>query len=175
MPFLNKYQRYLGRVGLEVGPFFDPILVPAKFPGKSLVYLDNDPYAIKFLRNGGNKQIRVIFANVNLFNNKKIYQQSTFSKHKYDFAVMSQIFNYIDYQSFLTHLHKQLNKKAYIFVNNATNYGIPSLFSKLRPRNTTSTIQIVKKCGFKIIEKQIIKSLNNHQHNQRLLLVAQKK
>jgi len=46
---LKKYEKNLGKVILEVGPFFNPLILPEKGSSVKVFYWENDPHVVKWI------------------------------------------------------------------------------------------------------------------------------
>lgn len=164
LPLIKKYD--LGNKLLEVGPFFIPLLTPASFPNNHITFMDNDPYVIKYLIDNY-PQTTVISQDCNTLPEK--------FKQQYTTIVVSHVFNYINYQEFLNHIPSMLSDNGYFFLNNSPHYGLPNFFHPSRPENNDQTLKSIQAVGLKIIEYQLIPSLNKqYQPEERLLVVAKK-
>jgi len=161
MVFIKKYKRSLGRNILEIGPFFDPLIKPSS--QYKVYYLDRDKFVQGWLRS--NKQ-RVYGIDLN---KKYTLPNSFFSS-----VVVSQVFNYIDYEKFLKKINGSLVDNGLLLVNNVTNYGIKKLFHKNKPTSLEQTVKVIKSTGYDILEKKIIEFSINNERFKRLLVVAKK-
>src|SRR5438046_1099014 len=49
LPLINKHRKGIGKVVLEVGPFFNPLITPKDFSGKHIFYWENDRHVLEHL------------------------------------------------------------------------------------------------------------------------------
>ncbi len=162
LPFMEKYD--VGRTPLELGPFFNPVLISDLFPGAEISYIDNDKYVVQYLAK------RYPTAAVQLQNIDCLDYQKEHSA-----IVVSHLFNYINYRLLIRKMPDLLLPKGFFFLNNSPDYGLSPFFSAKRPRSNQEVIETVIKAGLKIKEYTILPSPNIcHQPNERLLLVAQR-
>jgi hypothetical protein len=171
---INKCIHEIGNHILEVGPFFNPLtkFIGDRIASKSVTYLENDPFAIQWL-NHQNFPFNFKVQRQDI-NHLDIASASSFGM--FDAVIASQLFNYIDYESFLYIISKIIYQDGLLFVNNVVDYGLPSLFHPKRPESIDKTIMSIESTGFEIISCEIV--LTEHQEFQkhnRLLLVAKKK
>lgn len=171
LPILNRYKPRLGSVGLEIGPFFHPLLTNKSFADRTIIYLELNRQAAKYLRENYPRS-RVLCHDIDLLPQEGRSILPVF--HGVDFVVASQVLNYINFKRFLRYLGRHLLGGAYLFVNNTVGYGWPDFFSRARPRSIPSTIKSIKEAGFDIVEALIVESSHRIQRNKRLLLVAKK-
>ncbi len=169
LPLIKKHWELLGDVLLEAGPFFNPLLTVKDFPGKKIVYWDNDPHVLSYLseKNKG-EDISIVFCDLN--------KMPTFPRHHmFDAAVASHILNYIEYASFLEEINKLLNRGGLLFINNSIEYGLSPFFSAHRPKSNGELLRTLQRAGFEILEQEEIESPDRaHQPHNRFLIVAQK-
>jgi hypothetical protein len=171
LPVLNRYKTRLGRVGLEVGPFFHPLLTNKSFANRTIFYLEFNRRAANYLR-GNYPRSRVLCHDIDWLSKEGSRIPDVF--HGVDFVVVSQVFNYINFKRFLRFLVYHLQDGAYLFVNNVVGYGWPDFFSRTRPRSIPSTMKSIKDAGFEIVEARILEPSQRCQRNKRLLLVGRK-
>lgn len=184
LPFLNKYKNKMGKVILEVGPFFNPLVTPERFPNKHIFYWENDHHVLQFLaKNYNDNKTHAMFCDLNHIDGPSLLKlKSQTLKHfktlgyeevKFDVIVASHVFNYIDYRLFLMVVKDFLKKDGLLFINNVVNYGLPDFFSEQRPKSIPETLQTIKQTGYVIIDKTILDSpYPKYQRNKRLLVVA---
>ena len=180
-PFIKKYYKKLGTAILEIGPFFDPLIIPSKFKSKEIFYIDSDHYVKEYLTERFSN-ITFLLHNLNTedenewFSIEVCIMKELRKKNlkKFDAIVLSQVINYIDYKKVFSLIKKYHTNNGLIFINNVIDYGIPSLFSDKRPRSDNELIEYLEKIGYKLIEKEIIATWNKDiQKNNRLILVIQ--
>ncbi len=185
LPLLKKYKSSIGDIILEVGPFFDPLIVPQQFPGKKICYLDDDRHVIHWLRNNSNGDTSSIRYNLNRLSPteqqklKRSFRKTMSSlgtnRVVFDSIVVSQVLNYINFPQFSRAIGQYLKSGGLLFINNTIDYGIPALFSSTRPHNDQEIMDSFKKAGFKTVAHQTIPSAHqSHQKNDQLLLVLKK-
>lgn len=183
LPLLRKYKREMGRVILEVGPFFNPLVTPKEFPHATIFYWENDHHVFRYLKNRYPEKTCPIFCDLNKIEGNSLLQlkldtqqcckRENLKKIAFDSVVISHVFNYIDYKMFLLVVKEFLKKDGLIFINNVVNYGLPAFFSERRPTSIGNTIRAVKETGYTILHKKICESSDAmHQKNKRLLIVA---
>jgi hypothetical protein len=180
-PFLDQYRSRLGRVILEVGPFFTPLVVPDEFTESIVVYWDNDPHVLKWLAErhdaGRALPMRCSFGDIE---NPAV--ACTLRRHLagagvhspgVDSAIMSQVLNYVDFRWFLTAIHGYVKPGGHIFVNNVVDYGLPPHFSERRPRSIQHTLQVIGETGYTVVEHATLDTPDaRYQKNERLIVVA---
>ncbi len=161
---LKKYKRERAAV-LEVGPFFNPLVTPTTFPNCDIFYYENDVHALKWLQKKFGKTTHPVYLDTELIDKER--------KQLFDFVVVSQVFNYIDYKKFIRSIKCFLRKGSLIFINNVIDYGLPILFSQKRPKSIREMVGAFKKEEYEIIEKTVMNFPNKrYQKNKHLLLVA---
>src|SRR3989344_5704089 len=184
---LNSNKNFYGKTILEVGPFFNPLVTPRKFFNKNIFYWEYDKYAIDWLlkKNKGKKVFPIYCDDLNnlkedsflklKIKTKKYFNKYGLKKVEFDYVIISQVFNYIDYKTFLINLKNFLKKDGLIFINNVVNYGYGAheFFSEKRPKSIPETLRTIKETEYEIIEKKVYESKNKkHQKNKRLIVVA---
>ena len=179
LPLINKYESQVGSTMIEAGPFFEPLLTPDTFPGKSIIYVDNDHFVADYLaaRFPDAHIISHDFKNPFLELQDKIKKVLKIAQRPLiGSLVASHLLNYIDFQNFILTSRELLFEGGLLFINNSIDYGLPSFFSSQRPRNNAEIIEALVRFGFDIVKEQEILSENREiQLNSRLLLVARKK
>ena len=186
-PILKEYNQDIGKTILEAGPFFNPLVTPRKFFNKNIFYWEYDKYAIDWLlkKNKGKKVFPIYCDDLNnlkedsflklKIKTKKYFNKYGLKKVEFDSVIISQVFNYIDYKTFLINLKNFLKKDGLIFINNVVNYGYGAheFFSEKRPKSIPETLRTIKETEYEIIEKKVYESKNKkHQKNKRLIVVA---
>jgi hypothetical protein len=183
-PILKKHRKAMGKVILEVGPFFDPLITPKEFPNAEIFFWENDSNVLKYLKNTyPGKNVYPIFCDLNKIEGKpllklkletkKYFSKLNLKKISFDAVIISQVFNYIDYKLFLIVLKDFIKKDGLIFINNVVDYGLPTFFSKKRPKSILETTRTVIETGYDLLDKKIYESSNKKsQKNKRLILVA---
>src|SRR3989344_3343435 len=48
LPLMQRWD--IGSRALEVGPFFNPLLTPTRFPSIGITFMENDPHVVQYLR-----------------------------------------------------------------------------------------------------------------------------
>ncbi len=177
-PFLEAYQDQIGQTILEVGPFFNPIIQPHDYPGSQICYWENDPHVLQYLAGQfGQDKVHFIKHDINQTLTDGCFEQlELFSQNKIEAinsVVVSQVFNYIDYEGFIEVVRKKLDRKGLLFLNNVIDYGLPMFFSDKRPKSIEETIITLENKGFEVLYQRILQTENlEFQKNDRLLLVA---
>jgi hypothetical protein len=185
IPFLTKNSHLLGKFLLEVGPFFNPLLlsdeVKEVLPASTEVaFLENDPYAIDWLRLKGQANIFNINISDSAFRSRIEHHVSLMGtvfpdfNAKFDGILISQVMNYVDYRFLLESLYPLLNKNGLLFINNVVDYGIPVLFSDKRPGSNQDIVRAAVNCGFSIQEEAVIPRHFSKEGHDRLILVLTK-
>ena len=180
LPMLKKYLwwQIQGKV-IEFGPFVNPLVTPTEnglwhTAFLNITYYDNEPRALAYLNDRFNKFPQKPIITV-CGNFKDIDKNLT--GRKYDYMIMSQIFNYMDFRAFFQKAREHLNKNGLIFINNVADYGIPEYFapSGKRPESDEDVLWAAKELGFEIVEHECIQSIDpSHQIAPRLLAVIRK-
>jgi hypothetical protein len=184
MPFIQKYKKDLGNIILEVGPFFNPLITPKKFPKAKIFYWENDYNVLKYLKDSYRcKNVYPIYCDLNKIEGnsflklkletKIFFKELKLHKISFDSVVLSHVFNYIDYKLFLMVLKDYIKKDGFLFINNVVDYGLPAFFSEKRPKSIPNTIRIVKETGYNILEQKIFESPDKkNQKHERLIIIA---
>lgn len=173
----------MGKTVLEVGPFFNALVTPKRFPNTVIVYWENDRHVLEwFAKKENGKTVYPLYCDLNniegesLIKLKKqtqqIFEQLNRKQIAFDSVVISHVFNYIDYKLFLVVLKDFLKEGALVFLNNVIEYGLPPFFSKKRPLNNNEIFQTFQEMGYEIIEKKFFPSPKKNMKNKRLILVA---
>lgn len=185
LPLLRKYKREMGKIVLEVGPFFNPLVTPREFPRAKIFYWENDRHVLAHLKKIYNEKVFPIYCNLNAIEGtsllklkmetKKYFKKLGIDKISFDSVVASHVFNYIDYKLFLLILREFISPRGLIFINNVVDYGLPLFFSERRPKSIQETVRTIKDSGYSIVEKKILDSRNlKYQRNKRLLVAARR-
>jgi hypothetical protein len=160
LPTLTRYASTLGASVLEIGPFFNPLLVPLAVDPRSLLerdacvtYWENDPHAAAWLR-------QTLGA--------KVVDLDLHSPGGYTSVVASQVLNYVDHRKFLRLAAKLLSKGGLLFINNVVDYGLPELFSPDRPRSDEELSRALVASGFACLEKEQLESPRPGEHPRTL-------
>ncbi|MBI2426530.1 MAG: hypothetical protein HYV34_01660 [Candidatus Kerfeldbacteria bacterium] len=183
LPYLRRYKKEMGKVILEVGPFFNPLVTPLEFPEVIIFYWENDHHVLRYLKNRYQEQVYPIFCDLNKIEGDSLMrlkletqrycQREHLKKIAFDSVVISHVFNYIDYKLFLLVMKEFLKKDGLLFINNVVDYGLPAFFSERRPTAVSETLKAVKGSGYKILHKKMFDSSDSkHQKNRRLVVVA---
>ena len=182
LPLLEKWKGHLGDLVLEAGPFFHPLVNQKTFPGKTIVYWDNDMYVLNYLAEEQPGTV-IQFCDLNKVGESRSRLQQELGKKFRQIemnpiissVVISHLFNYIDYSSFLREIREFLVEEGLVFINHSVNYGLPPFFSPQRPRSNLELLMALEHYEFKILEKKELPSPNTaYQPQSRLLVVAQK-
>ncbi len=184
LPVLKRYQRSLGSTILEVGPFFNPLITPERYPKKTIFYWENDYHVLTWLRRGNaGKSVHTIYCDLNTIKGQSLltlknetqryFHKKRQGKMHFDTVVASHVLNYIDYKLFLMVMKEFLKKNGLLFLNNVQDYGLPTFFSENRPKGVDETLTILKQTGYTVVYKRIIPSADPaHQKYPRLIIVA---
>jgi len=184
-PFIKKYESRLGKVVLEVGPFFNPLIIARELKNKTVFYWENDRHVLKWLGNNFNGHNSFpIYCDLNKIEGnsilklkmetEKYFKKQKLNKVEFDSIISSHVFNYIDYKLFLMIIKDFLKKQGLLFINNVVDYGLSMFFSDKRPVSISATLKTLEETGYKILEKKIFESPDKkHQKNKRLIVVAQ--
>lgn len=185
-PFLEKYCDAMGENILEVGPFFNPLIVPERFPGKKIFFWENDPNVLRWLCKHHGASCYPIFCDLDDFRGERVTKLYAATRGQFrrsvgwggpdlgpqfSSVVASHLLNYIDYHSLLFILKTFLQRGALVFINNVVDYGLPRYFSEGRPRSSAETVGILKELGFVILE-QVTEPVETSYGHERLLVVA---
>ncbi len=167
---INYYLKPVPGNVLELGPFTNPLVTTLKFPEHKITYVDNDSEVLNYL---AGEHLSAGFINCNLDNLDLIEGENT-----YDYAIASQIFNYIDYRKLLREIRRLLKPRGRLFVNNVVDYGIPDFFARrgVRPSSIDETLSEIESADFRIIDFLKYPPLDiakGHQPDDRLLCVAE--
>ena len=187
---LRKYKNYLGETILEIGPFFHPLITPAKYHGKKIYYLDKEKHILDQFSKRGVPSDHLILHDLNKLGRidyislknkiRKALSSSNSGAEKFDSIIISQVFNYIDYKKFLMRIRSFMTKGGLMFLNNVTDIGITSFYSAKRPRSAKATIETFKEIGYEIVEKKISNPVpsgykGKGMRARQLILVARKR
>lgn len=174
IPFMLKYKSAFDRAILEIGPFFNPLLKQEALishiaPGHITTFIENDPYAVKWLR--ANYDSKVIDIDLNHIpgNNALSGEAAVF-----DVIVISQVMNYVDHRLLLACIYPVLSRGGLIFINNVINYGIPVLFSDKRPASDHDIRTAAVDQGFTVLESAQLPRQFEQEPADRLILVLSK-
>lgn len=181
-PVIDKYKDQMGQNILEIGPFFNPLITPEKFPDSSICYWENDYHVLRHhINNSAGKAVHPIHCDLNLiegdsFLKLKLATENVFSEDiHFDSIVISHVLNYVDYKMLFVVLKNFIKPGGLIFINNVVDYGLPVFFSDKRPKSIEDTLKSIKDTGYEIVEKEIQESpYKEHQKNERLLVVIKK-
>lgn len=181
-PYILGHKARLGPSWLEIGPFFNPLsLLPELGPlhgaGDSLMFLENDPHAVAWLRE--KHQATVLALNMNDAAFFEAFKSAVFERTgspfpTFDVLLISQVLNYVDFRKLLSQLYPCSKPGALVFINDAPDYGIPQLFSASRPANNDEIVAAVSSAGFSIVEKAYVPNLDRRGNVERLIVVARK-
>jgi len=182
IPYIIKYKDILGGHLLEIGPFFNPILVSdeierAYSKEKNVTFLENDRHALRWLSHTYKANIFDIDIKDNGFRDLLMKDIQVMAnrdldfKKKFDVILISQVLNYIDYSFLLECIFPILHNNGLLFINNVIDYGIPLLFSGKRPGSNQELRDTALKQGFLIVEEEIIASAFPEQVNDRLIMI----
>lgn len=166
LPLLERYG--VGERPLEVGPFFNPLVTPQRFPAARITYLDNDIFVRAYLQQQFGDSVIIINQDINAPLNVPL----VISK-QYTSVIASHVLNYIDFAAFLQHVPKRLVPRGMLFINNVLDYGIPALFSEQRPGSNEEIFYAIEKAGLAIEEQHLYPSAYpDVQLQRRLCLMA---
>lgn len=182
LPFFEKHYKKIGSVVLEYGPFFNPLIIPLRFPDKKIFFWERRAKVRNFLVKAYGPKVTPLAASFTNFTklslemlekrtNKALLGQGIFQK-KFNSVVASQCFNYMDYKAFLKFVTRFCAKGTLLFINNAPGYGVKKKFSKKGAKSNKETIDAVKKNGFLVVEKKLGKIENKNSDPERMILVA---
>jgi hypothetical protein len=186
IPYLVRYKDVLGKHLLEIGPFFNPLLVCEdleKVLSKETVvtFLENDPHALRWLSHRCKANIfdidikDIAFRDLLMSNIQLMALRTPGFKKRFDVILISQVLNYVDYCSLLEYLYPILHDSGLLFINNVIDYGIPLLFSEKRPGSNRELRDTVLGYGFRVVEEDIISSTFPEQVNDRLIMILSKR
>lgn len=170
LPSLNKFSSQFGERILEVGPLFNPHIVPEKFKDKEIHYWEKDANICNWLENKyfGKK---VFVRNIDIDKMVPVVGLKLF-----DVIIISNVFNYIDYKKFLKNTKWLLKEGGIIIIDNITNFGCPQHFSEKRPKSVYEIIKNLKNTGFELLSKKSYKYFNPKiNKNMIQIIVARKK
>jgi hypothetical protein len=175
LPFIESHVARLGQRILEVGPFFHPLVTLERFPGRQIVYWENDRHVLRWLRQTM-KPSQAVHCNLRKLRSHSLSKRGQGrSRLLFDTVIASQVFNYLDPARFVRVLHGVLKEGGLLFVNNVVGYGLPSFFSPRRPRSAVETVRTLKDAGYEILEKHILDSpYPRYQRNKRLVCIARR-
>lgn len=176
IPFILKHKHKFQNQLLEIGPFFNPLLKSTELESgisksSNIVFLENDPYAAKWLEY--NHNCCVIKTNINSptfeddFINELLCEKHTL---KFDLIIISQVLNYVDSYRLLKYMYSFLKHDGFIFINNVCNYGIPQLFSANRFKSNNDLIKACRDIGYSVVEHHFL-PLDVREPEERLILV----
>ncbi len=184
IPFILKYKHRLGNYFLEIGPFFNPILVSKEInsvvsKNSFIHFLENDPNVINWLRSNFSAKVTSIDFNRGDLKSKlrsMVLDERGRTKFHFDTVLISQVLNYVDFRFLLEGISSLIKPGSLVFINNVINYGLPSLFSPQRPLNNDDLIAGAEAKGFSVVEKCILPQKDyRNQTLDRLILVLEKK
>lgn len=181
-PYIVEHKARLGPSWLEIGPFFNPLSLLPELKllhgvGDSLIFLENDPYAVAWLREKHDATVLALNMNDEAFFEafeSAVFERTGASFPTFDVLLISQVLNYVDFRKLLSQLSPCAKRGALVFINNAPDYGIPQLFSPRRPENNEAIVDAVSSAGFSIVEKEYVPNLDRRGDVDRLILVARK-
>jgi hypothetical protein len=182
LPFFKKYYKKMGKVLLEYGPFFNPLLIPLRFPDKQIFYWERRASVRKFIVKAYGPTVTPLSASFTTFSKtslkaiekrtKQALDKSGVPEKKFDSVVASQCFNYMDYKAFLDFLPKFCKKGTLLFVNNAAGYGVAKKFSKKGTKNNKEMVEAIRKAGFSVVEKKSYDIVKKSLTLERMIVVA---
>ncbi|MBI5553487.1 MAG: hypothetical protein HY917_01980 [Candidatus Diapherotrites archaeon] len=184
LPVLKKYIHQADKCILEIGPFFNPLVTPARFSEKIICYWENDRHVLEWLAQR-NPNVHAIYCDLNAIRGESLLKirretQKELEKEgiretRFDAIVLSHVLNYVDYKLLLAVLPEFLQKNGQVFINHVTDYGLPAFFSVNRPKNVQEILQTLQETGYWVKEKNLLSPrFPPYQKNKRLILVAQK-
>lgn len=167
---LARYARTLGDSVLEIGPFFNPLLVPVATDPRSLLerdacvtYWENDPHAAAWLRQTLGAEVVDLDLHAAFASNADYL-----SLGSYTAVVASQVLNYVDHRKFLRLAAKLLSSGGLLFINNVLDYGLPALFSPNRPRSNEELSCALIASGFVCLEVEHLEPPRPGEHPRTL-------
>ena len=156
-PYLEEIKTSDLKNVLEIGPFFNPLVTPERFPGYQILYWENDPYVIKYLEEKYGESVDIFSCDLSIFNENNIIDLwSDLSEvlkvehPQFGHVIMSHILNYVDYKAVFIQLKHFLPKGAMIYINHVVDYGLPRFFNQKRPKSHKELIETLEKLGFSI-------------------------
>lgn len=182
IPFIAKYSDRLGNAFFEIGPFFNPLTVGKELQNvistdRFIVFLENDPFAVSWLKSTFQANVIVLDMNAPDFRNELslcLLEEAGRPASLFDTVIISQVLNYIDFRLLFESVYTLLKPGGLLFINNVINYGIPPLFSPRRPLGNDEVIQGALEKGFTLIEKAIVPNYFKKEMHERLILVLEK-
>lgn len=182
IPFVIKYQHRLSANILEIGPFFNPLSISRELcqvipKDSNVFYIENDPFAIAWLRSTFAAGVFDLDMNASGFG--EAFQESMFKETgsrqvSLGAVIISQVLNYVDFRHLFGLVYSWLIPGGLLFVNNVTNYGIPPLFSDKRPQSNEELLEGSLGKGFSLVEKAIMPRYFRKEVNDRIILVLEK-
>lgn len=182
IPFIAKHKARLGNSFLEIGPFFNPVILSRELSdvipiNSFILFLENDPFAIDWLKLNFNANVISLDINDPVFSNAlatSVFNERGDTKNLLDCVLISQVLNYVDFRMLLEVVYALMKPGGVLFINNVVDYGIPPLFSPGRPRSNEDLTEGAINKGFKVVEKEIIPRRFRKEFNDRLILVLEK-
>lgn len=174
--YMDKFSAHMGVSILEIGPFFNPLtrFLENTLHQKSITFWENDPNVIEWLDQSQfafSHQVKKV--DVNGISHPEQEEQAF--DNSFDSIIVSQIFNYIDYQEVLLVLNKHMRSQGLIFVNNVVDYGLPTFFSPKRPKSIGETLEQLENAGYEMLDYDILPTVYpEHQPQNRLVAVGRK-
>jgi hypothetical protein len=169
-PYLTKYWPTIGRVLVEVGPFFNPLIEPRALSAEqALLYWENDEHACRWLSRAADHRVHTMCCDVTTMESAD-FEISAYpricgsTQYAIDAVVCSQVLNYIDSRRFFQNLSSRVATGGLLFINNVVDYGLPTLFSHQRPTSIDDTIESMGAAGFELVEGQILRGPRATDH-----------
>jgi len=168
---------------LEIGPFFTPLATPARFPDCRIIYWENDPYAVTWLRRTHGTYGKADVVTLDLLDAEAPGFLTTTREHLashdaelLDVAIISQVLNYVDYRALLRVVASAMRSGGLVAVNNVVNYGLPLFFADRRPQSVEETIATIEATGFDVVCCDVIPAQWDVQAGEpRLVILAEKR
>ena len=185
LPYIEKYYCQSNKYLLEIGPFFNPLsfhdsISSLRSEETTVVFLENDLHALAWLNNNFRSKLFDIdirhpdFKTTLEHNIEKLKRSDPEFAGLFDFMIISQVLNYVDFKDLFKALYTILNVGGFILINNVLEYGIPVLFNPARPRNNNELVDAAVAAGFSVAEKHLLEPEFIREPDRRLVLVLTK-
>jgi len=178
--YIKKHLPLMTGPVLEVGPFFNPLLLDEEVRGAfesedQFYFLENDEFAVDWINNrtGSGK---VLDLDMNHSSFDKAFYEAVFTnearvKPFFNSILISQVLNYVNYEKILSIFYPVLRSKGMLFINNVINFGIPQLFSDKRPRSNNEIVETALKIGYAIDTFELVPKQFEKEPEDRLILL----
>jgi hypothetical protein len=183
IPYIKRRLPLMNGPVLEVGPFFNPLLLDEEIRGAfasddQLYFLENDEFAIDWLlgRIGCGNVINLDMNHQSFDREfyRALFRNEASVKPFFDSILISQVLNYVNYQNLLSMFYPVLRSKGMLFINNVIGFGIPQLFSDARPGSNNEIVEAAKKIGFVIDTFDLVPRQFEKEPEDRLILLLSK-